>query len=91
MQGTNKTDKRKDRLSKRAKQITTIDNILAQENVKDTIERLTSEQAEITDMICIFRDREGALNWRVTKDTACERIISMLEQAKICLLVGDEE
>ena len=88
MQGT---DKRKDRLSKRAKNLTTVDSILTQENVKDTIERLASEQTEISDMICIFRDREGALNWRVTQGSTEERIIAMLEQTKICLIVGDEE
>jgi hypothetical protein len=71
------------------RKIVTVDSILTQDNVKDLIQRLIQKQAEIVDMVCIYHDREGSLNWSVTKELSLDLSISMIEQVKFYLLAQD--
>lgn len=84
------TDKRKDRIPKHTKEIVTVDSILTFDNVKDLIQRLIKDQAEITDMICIYHDQEGNVNQKCTSHMPIERIVTMLEQVKISFLFQDD-
>jgi hypothetical protein len=71
--------------------ITTINDILTQDDVKTTLSKVSKEQAEITDLICIYQDREGYISWYITKDTTLDRKILLLEQVKTWLLTGEDE
>ena len=75
--------------TKRKQKLITIDSILTQESVKDTIDRLVKEQPKIVVMICIYRDIDGVLKWKVTEGITLDQIIAMIEQTKIALLIGD--
>ena len=86
-----KTDKRSDRIPKNTKTVLTIEHILTLDSVKEVLEKLINEQVVITDMICIFRARDGTLNWRVTQNSSIDALITMIEQAKLCILTGDDE
>ena len=86
-----KTDKRSDRIPKNTKSIVTIEHILTLESVKEVLEKLINEQTEITDMICVFRARDGSLNWRVTQNSSLDALVTMIEQTKLCILTGDNE
>ena len=77
--------------TKRTTKLITVDSILTQENVKDTIGRLIKEQSNIVALICVYRDRGGTLNWKVSEGITFDQLITMLEQAKICLLTQEEE
>jgi len=86
-----KTDKRSDRIPKNTKTVLTIEHILTLESVKEVLEKLINEQTEITDMICVFRARDGSLNWRVTQNSSLDALVTMIEQTKLCILTGDNE
>jgi hypothetical protein len=76
---------------KTRRKLITVDSILTQDNVKDLLERLTKDQKNITHMICVYKDREDCLSWKVTEGITIDQIVSMLEQAKICILTQTEE
>jgi len=77
-------------LSKRKPWLSIIDKMLTEDRVKDAFERMAKELPNITDMLCIYRDREGAINWKVTSESEIERIISMIEIAKFSILTPEE-
>lgn len=74
---------------KQTKKLTPISEFLTPDAVKNTIENLIKDQPEITDLVCVFRARDGSLNWKVTEDTSIDTIITMLEHTKISLLTGN--
>jgi hypothetical protein len=59
--------------------------------VQKTIDNISKEQENITDLICVYQDREGVVGWKCTEGSTLERIVSMLETTKINLLVSPEE
>ena len=72
--------------------ITTVNDVLTEDNVRDAFARMVEELPNITDMICIYRDRDGETNWKTTAEITIERVVSMLEIVKHCILTdsGDE-
>ena len=75
----------------RTKRLTTINDILTQDDVKETLSKVATDQAEITDLICIYQDKEGFINWHFTENTTLDRNILLLEQVKFWLLQGDND
>jgi uncharacterized ferredoxin-like protein len=70
--------------------ITTIEDILTEDNVRDAFARMVEELPNITDMVCVYRDREGSINWKCTSESTIERIVSMIEIAKFGILAPEE-
>lgn len=77
-------------MSKRKQKLVTIDSILTADNVRDAFDRMAKELPNVTDMVCIYRDREGAINWKCTSESTIERIVSMIEIAKFGVLTPEE-
>ena len=75
---------------KRKVAITTIESLLTDDSVRDAFDRMAQELPNITDMICVYRDREGSINWKCTGETTVERIVSMIEIAKFGVLTPEE-
>lgn len=76
---------------KTRRKLLTVDSILTQDNVKDLLERMTKDQKNITCMICVYKNREDQVAWKVTEGISIDQIISMLEQAKICIMTQTVE
>lgn len=77
-------------MSKRKQKVVTIESLFTEDRVKDAFDRMAKELPNITDMVCIYRDREGAINWKVTSESEIERIVSMIEIAKFSILTPEE-
>lgn len=76
---------------KTRRKLITVDSILTQDNVKDLLERMAKNQKNITHMICVYKNREDQVEWKVTEGISIDQIISMLEQAKICIMTQTVE
>ena len=76
---------------KTRRKLITVDSILTQDNVKDLLERMAKNQKNITHMICVYKNREDQVAWKVTEGISIDQIISMLEQAKICIMTQTVE
>ena len=71
--------------------ITTVNDVLTEDNVRDAFARMVEELPNITDMVCIYRDRNGETNWKTTAEITIERVVSMLEIVKHCILSESDE
>lgn len=74
---------------KNAEKLLTVNDILTKDDVKEVLSKVANDQTEITDLVCIYQDKEGYINWHTTNDTTLDRKILMMEQVKIWLLQGD--
>jgi quinol monooxygenase YgiN len=74
----------------RRKQLT-VSDLLTQDDVKTTIDTVIKDKAEITDLICIYQDKEGFINYHWSKNTTLDRRILLLEQVKFWMLKDDED
>jgi predicted nucleotide-binding protein len=80
-------------LTKQKRKITTVASILTDDAVKDAFDRIAKELPNVTDMICIFYDRDGYVNWKTTNGTTLDCILAMLEKVKFAHLIdtGDDD
>lgn len=69
--------------AKKSNQLTTVDSILIADSVKEFIENIFSQQAEITDACCVFNTRGNRFCMCATKGSEHSEIITMLERAKM--------
>jgi hypothetical protein len=83
MQKRNKImqDKRRDRIPKNTKTLTTIDNLLTINDVEDVITELIKDRSEITDLVVIYRTRNGKPSC-ITTASEFERLIALVDHIK---------
>jgi hypothetical protein len=81
MQQKHKEDKRVDRISKRTKTLITVDTLLTKDEVSGVIAELIKDQTKITDLIVIYRARNGKLSC-VTTEMEFERMITLVDHIK---------
>ena len=73
------------------RQKTTVSNLLNQDDVTAVLAEADKDKANITDLMVIYQDKEGYINWHVTGETTLDRKILLLEQVKVWLLQGDKD
>jgi len=73
------------------RQKTTVSNLLNQDDVTVVLAEADKDKANITDLMVIYQDKEGYINWHVTGETTLDRKILLLEQVKVWLLQGDKD
>lgn len=86
-----KPDKRRDRIPKHTKTLTTINNFLVSEDVKDVIDLVIADQSDIESILVIRRNRDGSLTWHATDNLTIANAIYLLEQVKHYLLEDEGE
>ena len=69
----------------------TVNDLLTQDDVQSVLAKTIQDKAEITDLICIYQDKEGFINWHITSNTPPDRKVFLLEQVKIWMLEGDND
>ena len=69
--------------------ITTITDVLTQDDVKEALNTLIKLRANITDLVYVYRDRQGLthVNYGESEETA----VYMLEYGKHIMLTPDTE
>ena len=65
-----------------SKKITTITDILTQDNINTVMEKAHNEKAEMAALIVIYIDRDGNTNWHISKDTKSSQAVYALEIVK---------
>lgn len=79
------------RSTRKIRKITTVSDILTQDDVKTVLDKLIKKQDDICDMICIYHNHEGYVGYFVTSESTVERITYMMEQAKIWMLTEESD
>lgn len=69
----------------RAKRATTINDLLARDDINGILSDLNKEKPSMTDLIVIYVDKEG-LKWQYTDDTLVSKAVWMIECMKFDLL-----
>lgn len=79
-------------LIKRTKRITTVEDILARDNVNDILVHLDKVKPNISDLIVVYYDKEGnGWDCQITEDTLISTATWLLESAKLALLNENED
>ncbi len=73
----------------RKKRITTVSDILTQDDVKDAINTLIEKRAEITDLVYVYRDRQGMTH--VNYGESDEVSVFLLEKGKSIIMMPETE
>lgn len=77
---------------KRPKRITTIEDMLARDDVNDILRDLDKDKPNISELLVIYLDRrDGKLYYQVTKETLVPLATWMLEATKLEMLSDEEE
>ncbi len=76
---------------KRKRRITTVNDILARDDVNDILESLVKNKAGISDLFVITIGRDGEIFWRYSDNTLPSKAIMMLEVAKFDILSEDSD
>jgi hypothetical protein len=80
------------RIKKLPKNIKTIDDLLAVDNINDILSDIIKEKSHIKDLVIIYTDsNDDSINWQVSSETLISKELWMLEVAKNHLLNDREE
>lgn len=71
------------------KKVTTIDDILAKDDVSGILNVLTEHKAEIRDIVCVLVDDKDFIRYLSSVSPA--EMVYLLEHAKLMVLKDDEE
>ena len=74
-----------------SKKITTITDILAQDNINAVMEKAHNEKPEMANLIVIYIDRDGNTNWHISEDTKSSQAVYALEIVKNDILNENAE
>ena len=85
-----KVDKRKDRIPKQTKVLTTIETLLTNEDVKDLLDELIIDQKDIEALIVIRQNKDGSMTWHITNNLPSSSIVYLLERVKSLTLEIDK-
>lgn len=78
--------------TKRTRRITTVEDILARDDVNEILGELNKVKPDISDLIVIYYDKENnRWNFKITGDTLSSTLIWMLEVTKNDILNYDSE
>lgn len=76
--------------TKRAKRITTVEDLLARDDVNDVLAEMNKLKPNISAMIVIYMEREYEDHYfQITDGTPTERLVWMLESTKLDLLTNN--
>ena len=74
------------------KRITTVEDILAQDDVNGLLADLEEKKPDINEMMVIYTDREGDIHWRFSSDVIrTADAVYWLEVAKTGILSDEDE
>jgi hypothetical protein len=86
-----KIDKRKDRIPKQTKVLTTVETLLTNEDVKDLLDELILDQKDIDALIAIRQNKDGSMTWHITSNLPSSSIVYLLERIKSLTLEIDNK
>jgi predicted RNA-binding protein associated with RNAse of E/G family len=73
--------------TKRVKCVTTVQDLLARDDVNDVLREMNKLKPNISDMIVIYMNREDEdYYFEITEGTPTERLVWMLEKTKLDIL-----
>ena len=85
-------DKRTRRVStKLPRRVTTVDDVLARDDVTQILKETSEAKSDIAAMIVVYLDRDDVPHWTMTDDTLISRGVWMLERVKLDLMNGEFE
>jgi hypothetical protein len=79
------------KLSKTTRKITTINDVLARDDVNDILEKVNRSKADICDLIVITMPKDGGYRLWITNETLESKAVYMLEAVKMDILNGNLE
>ena len=74
----------------KSQRVTTIDDLLTSDDVKEILKDLVQGQAKIKDLVVCWTDRDGSVHAEVTDDTLESMAVWMLESAKKWIMTEEE-
>jgi hypothetical protein len=78
------------KLSK-SRKLTTINDVLARDDVNDILEKVNRSKADICDLIVITMPKDGGYRLWITDETPDSKAVYMLEAVKVDILNGNLE
>ncbi len=78
------------KLSK-SRKLTTINDVLARDDVNDILEKVNRSKADICDLIVITMPKDGGYSLWITEETLESKVVYMLEAVKNDILNGKLE
>lgn len=76
--------------TKRTRRITTVNDILARDDVNGILADLAKEKHKIAAMIVIYANKDGQYGWQVTENTLEATIVWLLESIKRDIMTDEE-
>ncbi len=87
-----KIDRLQNRIpTKLPKRITTINDLLASDEINTILSALDKEKPNIVDLIVIITNKEGDYSWTITKHSKTSTATWMLESTKLDILSDDSD
>ena len=66
-------------LFKKKAKLTTVSNLLKEDDVTSVLSEVAERKNEISDLLCIFRTNDGVIEWRGTPETRESMAIYLME------------
>ena len=74
---------------RKTKQVITVEDILAWDDVNDVLAHLNKAKPDITALIAIYEDDKEDMHWRITEGTQLSKVIYLLEVVRQELLTDE--